>query len=69
MRVDDSQLFRAEVVRMEKAGSVSVRHSASAEAIFVGCWRNMSLARKSPVRNTPAVATRMTHAPKRVHVR
>ena len=53
----------------ENAGSVSLRHSASAEAIFIGCGRKMTSARRSPVRNTPAVATRMAHALKRVYVR
>ena len=49
-----SQLLWVPTVRIEKSGSVSVSHNDSADAIFIGCWTNISLPWKSPVKNKPA---------------
>ena len=58
-----SQLLCVPTVRTEKSGSVSVWHNDSADAIFIGCWTNISLPWKSPVKNSPAAATSATRLP------
>ena len=59
-----SQLLCRPIVRMEKSGSVWVSHSVSADAIFIGCWTNMSLPWRSPVKNKPAAAINTTQQPR-----
>ena len=59
-----SQLLCVPTVRIEKSGSVSVWHNDSADAIFIGCWTNISLPWKSPVKNRPAAATSATRLPR-----
>ena len=58
-----SQLLCVPIVRTEKSGSVSVWHNDSADAIFIGCWTNISLPWKSPVKNSPAAAANATRLP------
>ena len=41
-------------------------HNDSADAIFIGCWWNISLPWLSPVKNNPTVAARATRHPKMV---
>src|SRR5258705_5177842 len=57
------QLFGVPIVRPEKSGSVSVWHNDSADAIFIGCWTNISLPWMSPVKNNPAAAANATRLP------
>src|SRR5438270_2415326 len=49
---------------MEKSGSVSVLHNDSADAIFIGCWTNISLPCWSPLKNKPTVAASATQHPR-----
>ncbi len=58
-----SQLLCVPIVRAEKSGSVSVWHNDSADAIFIGCWTNISLPWMSPVKNNPAAAANATRLP------
>lgn len=58
-----SQLLCVPTVRTEKFGSVSVSHNDSADAIFIGCWTNISLPWKSPVRKSPPAAISATRLP------
>ncbi len=58
-----SQLLCVPIVRTEKSGSVSVSHNDSAEAIFIGCWTNISLPWMSPVKNSPPTAASATRLP------
>src|ERR1700752_1771625 len=58
-----SQLLCVPTVRTEKSGSVSVWHNDSADAIFIGCWTNISLPWMSPVKNSPTAATSATRQP------
>src|SRR5699024_12375556 len=59
----DSQLLCVAIDRMEKFGSVSVWHSDSADAIFIGCWMNISFAWTSPVHTTPMADRMVVHQP------
>src|SRR5579875_4036288 len=59
-----SQLLWVPMVRIEKYGSDSVWHNDSAEAIFMGCCRNISLPCVSPVKNNPTAAARTTKQPR-----
>src|SRR6185503_2420931 len=61
-----SQLLCVPTVSTEKLGSVSVWHSDSAEAIFIGCCWNISLPCTSPVKNRPADAISTTRQPRMV---
>src|SRR5689334_12487240 len=58
-----SQLLWVPTVRTENIGSVSVWHNDSADAIFIGCWTNISLPWMSPVKNRPPAATSATTEP------
>src|SRR6516225_3630707 len=52
------------MVKTEKSGSVVVWHNASADAIFIGCWWNISLPWASPVKNKPTAAASATQHPR-----
>ena len=58
-----SQLLCVPTVRTERSGSYSVWHNDSADAIFIGCWTNISLPWKSPVKNSPAAAASTIRLP------
>jgi hypothetical protein len=60
------QLFCVPMVRIDKGGSISVSHNVSADAIFIGCWTNISLPWMSPVNNNPTAAASATQQPRMV---
>ncbi len=53
------------MVRIEKLAPVSVSHSASADAIFIGCCLNMIWAWKSPEITSTIAETNIATTPKR----